>query len=66
MTYISRVKNYKNVFAYITEYKEICNIPFDATVVIKIPTVARIKGEGSPTADKHSCFIKFITSGRNL
>lgn len=40
--------------------------PLDATVVIKIPTVARIKAEGSPIADKHSCFIKFVTSGKNL
>lgn len=41
-------------------------LPFDAIVVINIPTVARIMGSGSPTADKHSCFIKFVTSGKNL
>lgn len=41
-------------------------VPFDATVVIKIPTVARISGDGSPTADRHSCFMKTMTSGRNL
>lgn len=35
-------------------------------VVIKIPTVARIRGDGSPTADKHSCLMKFVTSGKNL
>jgi len=41
-------------------------VPLDATVVIKIPTVARISGDGSPTADRHSCFTKFMTSGKNL
>lgn len=35
-------------------------------VVIKIPTVARIRGDESPIANKHSCLMKSATSGKNL
>lgn len=36
-------------------------IPRDAIVVIKIPTVARIKGEVSPTAVRHSDLTNSVT-----
>lgn len=40
--------------------------PLEAMVVIRMPTVARIRGEGSPTAFKHSCLMNSLTSGKNL
>lgn len=35
-------------------------------VVIKIPTVALMSGDGSPTAERHSCLMNSVTSGWNL
>jgi len=40
--------------------------PFEAIVVMRIPTVALIKGDGSPTAERHSCLMNSVTTGRNL
>lgn len=37
--------------------------PFDAIVVIKIPTVALINGDGSPTAESSSRLMNSATSG---
>lgn len=38
-------------------------MPRDAIVVIKMPTVALINGEVSPTAVKHSDFTNSVTAG---
>jgi hypothetical protein len=35
-------------------------------VVIRIPTVARISGDGSPMAERHSLLINSATVGGNL
>ena len=41
------------------------NLPLLAIVVIKIPTVALINGEGSPTALRHSDLMNVATSVGN-
>lgn len=41
-------------------------MPRDAIVVIKIPTVALISGDVSPTAVRHSDFTKSVTVGGKL
>lgn len=41
------------------------NSPLDEIVVINIPTVARISGDESPTADRHSDLMNCITFGDN-
>lgn len=42
------------------------NSPLATIVVIRIPMVARISGEGFPMLDRHSAFMKLVTSGGNF
>ena len=40
-------------------------LPLEDMVVIRMPMVARMRGERSPTHLRHSCFMNFFTSGGN-
>ena len=45
---------------------QLASSPLAEIVVIRIPTVARIKGDGSPMAARHSFRIKSATGDGNL
>jgi len=45
---------------------QLASSPLAEIVVIRIPTVARIKGDGSPMAERHSFLIKSATGDGNL
>lgn len=42
---------------------QLVSSPLEVIVVIRMPTVARINGEGSPTAERHDDLMNSITSG---
>ena len=45
---------------------QLANSPLEEIVVIRMPTVARIRGEGSPIAERHSLRMKSATVAGNL
>ena len=45
---------------------QLANSPLAEIVVMRIPTVARIKGDGSPMAERHSFRMKSATGVGNL
>ena len=45
---------------------QLANSPLEEIVVMRMPTVARMRGEGSPMAERHSLRMKSATGAGNL